>query len=131
MRARFVAAILSLALIYAFSCSAICANCFAARAAATTESQECGHLASGAQRGVQQQAPAKPDCLGHHRFGFDVMQTDGLSRVQLSASGHAKQLFHGAARREVVNVGASFFSDLAPPRYRASFPQHHNSILRI
>jgi hypothetical protein len=127
MRARFVAAILSLALIYAFSCSTVCANCLGARAAAATESQGCGHAASSAP----QQAPAKPDCFGHHRSGFDVMQTDGLSRVQLSASRHAKQLFHGAARREVVNLGASFFSDLAPPRYRAIFPQHNNSILRI
>jgi hypothetical protein len=131
MRARFVAAILSLGLIYAFSCSAICANCLGARAAAAPQSQGCGHAASGAPRGAQQPVPGKPDCVGHHRFGFDAMQTDGPSRVQLSASGHAKQLFHGAARREVVSVGASFFSDLAPPRSMAIFPQHNHSILRI
>jgi hypothetical protein len=131
MRARLVAAIMSLALIYAFTCSAICANCLGAGAAAATESQGCGHVASSASRGAQQQAPAKADCFGHHRFGFDVMASEGLSRVQWSAAGHATQLFHGAARREVVNVGASFFSDLAPPRDVAIFPQQNNSILRI
>jgi hypothetical protein len=130
-RARFVAAILSLALIYAFSCPATCANCLGAGAAAATESQGCGHAASGAPRGVPQQAPAKPDCFGHHRFGFDVIQTDGLSRVPLSATGHAMQLSHGAARVEVLNVDASFISDLAPPRDGAIFPQQNSSILRI
>jgi hypothetical protein len=131
MRARFVAAILSLALIYAFSCSATCANCLGAGAAAATESQGCGHAASGAPRSAPQPAPAKPDCFGHHRFGFDVMQTGGLWRVQSSATGHAMHLSHGAARMEDVNVGASFFSDLAPPRDVAIFPQQNNSILRI
>ena len=126
-RARLVVAILSLALIYAFSCSATCANCLGAGAAATTESQGCGHAASGAP----QQAPAKPDCFGHHRFGFDVMQTGGISRVPSSATGPAAQLSHRAARLEVVNVGASFFSDLAPPRDVAIFPQQNSSILRI
>jgi hypothetical protein len=131
MRARFVAAILSLALIYAFSCSATCANCLGAGAAAATESQGCGHAASGAPRGAPQQAPAKPDCFGHHRFGFDVMQNDGLSPVRSSATGHATQLSQGAARAEVLNVAASFFSDLAPPRDVTIFPQQNNSILRI
>jgi hypothetical protein len=131
MRARFVAVILSLALIYAFSCSATCANCLGAGAAAATESQGCGHAASGAPRGAPQQAPAKPDCFGHHRFGFDVIQTDVLSRVPSSATGHATQLSHVAARVEVLNVDASFMSDLAPPRDVAIFLQQNSSILRI
>jgi hypothetical protein len=130
IRTRFVAAILSLALIYAFTCSPTCANCLGSGAAAA-ESHDCGQAAGGAARGAQQQAPAKPDCFGHHRFGFDVMPGDGVSQVQLRATGYATQLFHGAVRAEVVNVGASFFSDLAPPLDVALFPQQHNSILRI
>jgi len=126
-----VAAILSLLLIYAFSCSATCANCFAVGAAAVAPSQGCGHEQGGAPRGAQQKAPAKPDCFGHHRFDFDVMASDGLSRLPLSATGQATQLSHGAARREVAHVAASFFSDLAPPRAVAIFPQQNNSILRI
>jgi hypothetical protein len=131
MRARLVAAILSLLLIYAFSCSATCANCLGAEAAAATESQGCGHTAPDAGGGAQQQAPAKPDCFGHHHSSFEIVQSDGLLRVQLSATGYATQLFQGAVRVEVVNVGASFFSDLAPPRNLAIFPQQNDSILRI
>jgi hypothetical protein len=130
LRARLWAAILSLALVYAFTCSAICANCSGAGAVAA-ESHECGHAEGGAAGGAQQRAPAKPDCFGHHHSGFDVMQGDGLSQVQLSATGYAMQLFHGRVRVEVMNVGASFFSDLAPPRDVAIFPQQNNSILRI
>jgi hypothetical protein len=126
-----VAAILSLALIYAFTCSGACALCMGASAAAATESQGCGHATGGAPRGAQQQAPAKPDCFGHHRFGFEALQSDGLARIQLSATGYATPLFHGAARADVVSVGASFFSDLAPPRVAAVSPQRKISILRI
>ena len=128
MRARFVVAILSLALIYAFTCSATCANCLGSGA---TESHECGHAAGGAAGRARQHAPGKPDCFGHHRFGFDVMQSDGLSRFELSTAGHASQLVDGGVRAEVVNMGVSFFSDLAPPRDVAIFPQQHNPILRI
>lgn len=130
VRARLVTAVLSLALIYAFTCSANCANCFRASGAAETQSQACGHAAPDAGGGAQQQAPAKPDCSGHHRFGFDVMQSDGLSRVEWSAT-YATQLFHGAVRMEVVNVGASFLSDLAPPRDDTVSPQRRISVLRI
>jgi len=59
------------------------------------------------------------------------MQSDRLSRLELSATGYATQLFHGAVRVEVVSVGASSLSDLAPPRDVAIFPQQNNSILRI
>jgi hypothetical protein len=128
MRARFVVAILSLALIYAFTCSATCANCLGSGA---TESHECGRAAGGAADDAQQHAPGKPNCFGHHRFGFDVMQSDGLSRFELSTAGHTSQLVDGGVRAEVVNVGASFLSDLAPPRDVAIFPQQNNSILRI
>jgi len=131
VRARLVTAVLSLALIYAFTCSANCTNCWGAGGAAETQSQACGHAAPDVGGGAQQRAPVKPDCVGHHRFGFDVMQSDRLSRLELSATGYATQLFHGAVRVEVVSVGASFLSDLAPPRDAAIFPQQNNSILRI
>jgi hypothetical protein len=127
-RARFVVAILSLGLIYAFTCSATCANCLGSGA---TESHECGHAAGGAAGGAQQHAPGNPDCFGHHRFAFDVMQSDGLSRLELSAAGHASQSVDGGVRAEVLHVAASFFSDLAPPRDVAIFPQQKMSILRI
>jgi len=126
-----VAAILSLGLFYAFTCSATCANCFAVGAAALTPSQGCEHEQGSVPRGAQQKAPAKPDCSGHHRFGFDVLASDGLSRLPLSATGHAAELFYGAAGREVAHVAASFFSDLAPPRAVTILPQQNNSILRI
>jgi len=131
VRARLVTAVLSLALIYAFTCSANCTNCWGAGGAAETQSQACGHAAPDVGGGAQQQAPAKPDCVGHHRLGFEFVRSDGLSRLELSATGYATQLFHGAVRVEVVSVGASFLSDLAPPRDAAIFPQQNNSILRI
>jgi hypothetical protein len=131
LRARFMAASLSLALIYAFACSGACALCTGASAASATETLGCGHATSDAGSGSQQRGPAKPDCFGHHRFDFDVVQSDGLSLVQLSATGYATQLFQGAVRVEGVDVGASFYSDLAPPRLVANFPQQDSSILRI
>jgi hypothetical protein len=129
MRARFLVAIVSLALIYAFSCSGACALCVGG--GAVTPSHECGHAAGGAAGGAQQQAPANPGCFGHHHSGFEAVQSDGLSRIQLSATGYAAQLFHGAVRAEVVNGDASFRSDLAPPRDVAIVPEQNNSILRI
>src|SRR5271156_775048 len=131
LRARLVAAVLSLGLIYAFTCSATCANCIGLGATAATESHACGHPAVGAAGGAKQRHPTKPDCFGHHRFDFDVMQSDGLSRVQLSATGSATGLFCGGVRAQVVNIGASFFSDLAPPRSAMISPQRNISILRI
>jgi hypothetical protein len=129
MRARFVVAILSLALVYAATCSATCAICLSPGAGLAAETQ--GHSCEHAAGGSHQQAPAKPDCLGRHHSSFDVRESGGLSWVQLSATGLATQLFHGAVRVGVVNLGASFFSDLAPPRDVAIFPQQNNSILRI
>jgi hypothetical protein len=125
-----VTAVLSLALIYAFTCSANCANCLGASGAAETQSQACGHAAD-AGGGAQQQAPVKPDCFGHHRFGFDVMRSDGLSQFQLSATGYESLFVLSAFRAEIVNVASPFLSDLAPPRDVARFPQQNNSILRI
>jgi hypothetical protein len=122
-----VVAILSLALLYAFTCSATCANCLAAGEAAATESHGCGHAAGGAQ----QQAPTTPDCSGHHHSGFEAVQTDGLSRIQLSATGGASQLFVNAVSSEVVNVAWSFLSDLAPPQDSTISPQRTIFILRI
>jgi hypothetical protein len=130
MRARLVVAILSLVLAYASTCSATCANCLSAGTAAATESQACGH-AAGADGGAQQQAPAKPDCSGHHHSGFEAVQTDGLSRVQLSATDSASQLFVGAVSNEVVNLASLFLSDSARPQDSAVSPQRNISILRI
>jgi hypothetical protein len=131
MRARSVAAILSLALIYAFTCSAKCAICLGAGAAAETQSRACEHAAADTAGGTQKRCPAKPDCLAHHHTGFEFVQSDGLSRVQLSAMGGASRLFVGAVSTEAVNLAASFSSDLAPPRLATIFPQQNIFILRI
>jgi hypothetical protein len=127
VRARFLVAILSVAWVYAFSCSANCVNCVGAGGAAVAESHGCGHAAGGAQ----QQAPTKPDCFGHHDSGFQAVQSDGLWRIQLSATGGGSQLFVGAASSEVVNVAASFLSDLPPPRDAANSRLQKRSVLRI
>jgi hypothetical protein len=131
MRARLMVAILSLALIYAFTCSGHCAICSGAGATAAVESHACEHSAPDAAGGAQQRGPARPDCFGHHRLGFDVMQSDGISRFQLSAMGHASPFFSGAVGADGVIVASSFLSDLAPPRFAAIFPQKNISILRI
>src|SRR5277367_4413746 len=131
VRARLVTAVLSLALIYAFTCSANCANCLGASGAAETQSQACGHAAPDAGGGAQQQAPAKPDCVGHHRFGFEFVRSDGLSQFQLSTTGYESLFVLSAFRAEIVNVASPFLSDLAPPRDVAIFPQQNSFILRI
>ena len=128
--ARLAVAILSLVLAYASTCSATCANCFGTGAAALAESQGCGH-AAGADGGAQHQAPAKPDCSGHHHSGLEAVQSDGLSRVQLSATGSASQLFVAAVRSEVVNLASLFLADLARPQNSTVSPQRKISILRI
>jgi hypothetical protein len=131
MQARFLVAIMSLVLAYASTCSATCANCLGVGAAAVADSQGCGHAAHDPDRGAQQQAPAKPDCSGHHHSGFEAVQSDGLSLIQLSATGGASQFFVGAVSREVVNLASSFLSDLAPPQDSTFSPQRNISILRI
>jgi len=131
LRARFVVAILSLALIYGFACSATCAICLGAGGGAKTPSYGCEHAARDGAGGAQQQVPAKPDCFGHHHSGFEFVLSDGLSRVQLGAAGGGRQLAEGLASAEAVNVAASFSSDLAPPRLATVFPQQNIFILRI
>jgi hypothetical protein len=134
MRARFVVVILLLELVYASTCSATCAICLGAAEAAATESQACGHgtgADADADGETQRQAPAKPDCSGHHHSGFEAVQSDGLSRIELGATGGASQLFVGAVSSEVLNVASSFISDLAPPQDSAISPQWKISILRI
>jgi hypothetical protein len=123
-------AIVSLALVYVFTCSVACANCFTFGGAAPAESQGCGH-AAGAGGGAQQQAPAKPDCSGHHHSGFEAVQRDGLSLIQLSATGSASQLFVVAVSAEVEDVASSSLSNSAPPKDSAISPQRKSSILRI
>jgi len=129
-RARLVGAILSLVLLCAFTCSATCVNCFGAGTAAATESQGCGH-AAGADGGAQRHTPAKPDCSGHHHSGFEAVQSDGLSLIQLSATASASQLFVAAVSGEVENVASSSLSNSAPPQDSAISPQRKSSILRI
>jgi hypothetical protein len=131
MRARFLVTILSLALIYAFTCSATCAICLGAGAAAETQSHACEHAAPDAAGGAQQRSPAKPDCFGHHHSGFEFVQSDGLARFDLSATGKANQLFGDAGSTEAVSVVSSFLWDLAPPRQATIFPQQKIFILRI
>lgn len=131
MRARFWVAILSLALTYALTCSATCALCLESSAAAATPSHECGHAAPDAGSGSHRQGPVKPDCFGHHHSGFEAVQTDGPSRIQLSATGGASQMLASVVSSEVLNVGSSFLSDLARPQDSTIFPQRKISILRI
>jgi hypothetical protein len=131
MRARFAVAILLLALVYASTCSATCAICLSAEAAAATQSHECGHAAPDAAGGSHEQRPARPDCFGHHHSSFEIVQGDGLSRFQLSATGYASHWFDGVVSAEAFSVTSSFSWDLAPPRLTAIFPQQNNSILRI
>jgi hypothetical protein len=133
MRTRFLVTILSLALIYAFTCSATCAICLGAGAgvAAETQSHACEHAAPDAAGGAQQRGPAKPDCFGHHHSGFEFVQNDGLSRFDLNATGSTSQLVDGAGSSEVVTLISSFLWDLAPPRQAAIFPRQKISILRI
>src|SRR5271156_1088122 len=115
MRARFAVAIVSLALIYAFTCSATCAICLSpgAAAAAETQSHACGHAAPDAAGGAQQRGPVKPECSGHHHSGFEFVRSDGLSRFDLSATDHASQLFGGAGGNEAVTLVSSFLWSLA------------------
>jgi hypothetical protein len=131
MRARFLVTILSLALVYAFACSATCAICLGAGAAPETQSHACEHAAPDAAGRAQQRGPAKPDCFGHHHSGFEFVQSDGLSRFDLSATGSAGELVDGAGNTEAVTLVSSFLSDLALPRQAAIFPQRKISILRI
>jgi hypothetical protein len=126
-----VAAIFSLALLYASMCSATCAICFGAGAAAENQSHACEHAASDAAGGAEPRSPAKPDCLGHHHSGFEVIQSDGLRQFPLSAMGGASQLSVAVVRREGVGVSAPFLSDLAPPGHVTISPQQKISILRI
>ena len=121
-------AILSLALIYGFTCTATCAICLGAGAVAEMQSHQCERAAGDAAGGSHQQGPAKPDCFGHHHSGFEFVQSDGLSRVQLSATRGASQMSEGVVSMEALNAAASF-SDLAPPWL--IFPQRKSSILRI
>jgi hypothetical protein len=132
VRARFLVAILSLALLYASTCSATCANCFGAGEAAATESHGCGHAAD-ADGGLHHQCPAKPDCGPRHHLSFDVLQGDGFSQIQLSASAaeHLSHLSSGVVGVEAVVAAASFLSDLAPPRAEMNIPQRKISVLRI
>jgi predicted cobalt transporter CbtA len=127
VRARLVAAILSLALIYAFTCSATCAICLGAGAAAETQSHACEHAAGGSH----QQEPAKPDCIGHHHSDFNVVPSDGHLRFQLSVTGRVSVLAEGEVGTDSVNLASSYSSDLAPPRVATIFLQHKTSILRI
>ncbi len=133
MRARFLVTILSLALVYAFTCSATCAICLGAGAGAAAEPQShaCEHTAPDAAGRAQQRGPAKPDCFGHHHSGFEFVQSDRLSRFDLSATGSARQLVDGAVSTEVVTLVSSFLWDLAPPRPATIFPQQKIFILRI
>jgi hypothetical protein len=130
MRARFVVVIVSLALVYAFTCSVTCANCLGAGADAVAESQGCGHAADTGG-GAHQHTPTKPDCFGHHHCGFELVQSDGLSLVQLSARDYASQLIVSVFTREVVNVASSFLSELAPAQDSTISPHRKISILRI
>lgn len=124
-------AILSLALVYAFACSATCAICSGADEAAVAQSHGCRHAAGDATGGSQRQTPAKPNCFRHHHSDFEAVQSDGLSRIQLSARGGASQLFVGVVDSEVVIVASSFLSDLAPPRDVADSSQQIMAVLRI
>jgi hypothetical protein len=133
MRTRFLVTIVSWALVYAFTCSATCAICLGAGAGAAAESQShaCEHAAPAAAGRAQQRGPAKPDCFGHHHSGFEFVQSDGLSRFELSATGFASQLVDGTGSTEAVTLVSSFLWDLAPPRPATIFPQQKISILRI
>jgi hypothetical protein len=131
MRARFVVAVLSLALIYALTCSATCTICIGAGAASETQSHACEHTAPNAAGGAQQQVPGKPDCFGHHHSGFEFVQSDAVMQIRLSTTGHESPLISGAVRTQAAVEVASFRSDLAPPRLATIFPQQKSSILRI
>ncbi len=131
MRARFAVAILSLALIYASTCSATCAICLGAVTPAAAHSNACDHAAPDAPGGAPQRCPAKPDCAVRHHSGFEVVRSYGLAPFQLSAAGHGSALLDGVVRTDVVNVGFSFLSDLAPPLDDAVSPRRTISILRI
>jgi hypothetical protein len=131
MRVRFLVAILSLALTYALTCSATCALCPESSAAAAAPSHECDHASPDAGSVSHRHRPLKPDCFGHHHSGFEAVQADGLSRIQLSATGGASQMSVGAVSSEILNVASSFLSDLAPPQPSTISPQRKISILRI
>jgi hypothetical protein len=130
MRARFVVAILSLALVYAATSSATCAICLGS-SAPTAESHACEHAAPDAAGGAQKQCPARPDCFAHHHSSFEFVQSDAVMQIRLSTTGHASPLVSGPGGTEAVSVASSFFSDLAPPRPAMIFPQQKTFILRI
>jgi hypothetical protein len=135
VRARWAVAILSLALLYACTCSATCALCLGAGVTplAASASHDCQHAASDAAGGAQKQRPAKPDCAGHHHANFEIVQVDGLKQLRFGATNHAhaSQVLVQVVGAEAVVGADSFLSDLAPPRDRAVFPQQMLSILRI
>jgi len=131
MRARFVVAVLSLALIYALTCSATCTICIGAGADVASQSHACGQASPDAGGGAHQPGPAKPDCFGHHHSGFEFVQSDAVMQIRLSTTEHESPLISGAVRTQAAVEVASFRSDLAPPRLATIFPQQKSSILRI
>jgi hypothetical protein len=131
LRARLSAAILSFGLVFSFACSATCANCLSSSAATATESHECGHAGDGGTGAAQHQTPSRPDCSRHLHAGFEAVQGDALSPIQLSATRGASQLSTGAASSELLKMSLSFLSDLAPPQDAMISLQRNVSILRI
>ena len=145
IRARFAVAILSLALLYASTCSAACAICLHPVSPPITESHDCDHAASnpstlpgGAQSNrtsgdSHRQCPAKPDCLGHRHSSFEFVQGDGQLQFHARAIdyAHASHLSVSVFNAAADTVAASFLSDLAPPRHATIPSQQKISILRI
>jgi hypothetical protein len=133
MRARFAAVILSLALVYATTCSATCAICLGSSAATAAAGQNhaCEHAAPDAGGAAQKQCPVKPDCFAHHHSGFEFVQSDAVMQIRLSTTGHVSPLVGGAVRTEDAIQVALFRSDLAPRQDAAISPPQNTSILRI
>ena len=132
-RARMVAAIFTVAMLYVSVCSTTCAMGACPTEVQHSDGHECDQSSSSRSEGSPHHGSENPDCSVHNHPSVFLEKAAGASQFQLSSTGHVNvyELLVRAPREMAVSLAVLEIAGLGPPVTLKNPLYQQISVLRI
>ena len=116
-RTRFVAAIFTVAMIYASFCSATCGFGVCPYQEQRSSSHDCDYPSSSHSSGSQHHEPKDRNCSNHHHPSVNLVKADGLPEFEPTKADEIllTELLSNVSDGDSLILNVSSFFDLGSP----------------
>lgn len=132
-RTRLVAAIFTVAMLYASFCSTTCAFGVCPYQGQESSSHDCDHPLSSHSSGSHHHGPKERDCSNHHHPCVNLVKADGLPQFEPTKADDIRiaQLLSNLSDGDSLSLSVSSFFDLGSLPIPREPLYQYISVLRI